>query len=66
MKITVDLNEADIRQIIADHYNELMADDVEIIVTKETRGYGPGEYEENIVGARIVFETEGEAAACLR
>lgn len=66
MKITVDLNEADIRQIIADHYNELMADDVEIIVTKETRGYGPGEYEVKIVGARIVFETEGEAAVCLK
>lgn len=66
MKITVDLNEADIRQIIADHYNELMADDVEFVVSKQTRGYGPGEHEDIIVGARIVFETEGEAAACLR
>ena len=66
MKITVELNESDICQIIAEHYNNLTQEDVNLFVTKEMRGYGPGEYEANVVKAKIEFDSEGEAGACLR
>lgn len=66
MKITVELNDFDICQIIAEHYNNLTPENVDLFVTKETRGYGPGEYEADIVKAKIEFDSEGEAGACLR
>lgn len=66
MKITVELNESDICQIIADHYNELQQEDVNLYVSKETRGYGPGEYEANVIKAKIEFDSEAEASVCLR
>ena len=33
--------------------------------TKETRGYGPGEYEADVIKAKIEFNSEREAGACL-
>lgn len=66
MKITVELNENDICQIIAEHYNELQKEDVNLYVTKETRGYGPGEYEADVIKAKIEFESEAEASVSLR
>ena len=66
MKITVELNESDICQIIAEHYNELQQEDVNLYVTKETRGYGPAEHEEDVIKAKIEFESEAEASVSLR
>ena len=59
MKIIVELNESDICQIIAEHYNNLTQEDVNLFV-------GPGEYEANVIKAKIEFDSEGEAGACLR
>ena len=66
MKITVELDESDICQIIAEHYNELQQEDVNLYVTKETRGYGPGGYEANVIKAKIEFESVAEASVSLR
>lgn len=62
MKVTVELNESDICQIIAEHYNELQQENVNLYVTKETRGYGTEEYEANVIKAKIEFEVSMKGA----
>jgi len=58
MKYVVELSEQDIKQIIADNYNCLTAEDVRI--NKGTGLLGNG-----IVSATIEFDDKGEMDACL-
>ena len=44
MKKIYELDERDIRKIIAEYF-DILEDSVQVECTTETRGYGPGEYE---------------------
>ena len=64
MKITVELNEDDICRLISEHYRPLPPDRVELKVSKEIRGYGPTEHEENVIYAKIDFDSETMVREC--
>lgn len=53
MKYFIELNEADIVQIIADHF-EVSSTNVNLDIEKQTVGYGPMEHDVNVV--KVVVE----------
>ena len=63
MLITIELNQTDICQLIADKYHGVNANDVSLYVTKELRGYPPMEHEVDVISAKITFKSEEEASA---
>lgn len=53
MKYFIELNEADIVQIIAEHF-EVSFSNVSLDIEKQTVGYGPMEHDVNVV--KVVVE----------
>lgn len=52
MKQTIELDEYDIKQIIAEHF-DTDEKNVSVFVTEKMSGYGQGEYIVSVPGARI-------------
>lgn len=48
MKYSIELNEADIKDIIAEHF-DVTANNIKLVIEKQCVGYGPMEHETNIV-----------------
>lgn len=62
MKHYYELDESDIRQALADHYN-CDKKDIELQVHRVSAGYGPGEHLENRVMAKITA-SDGQIKIC--